>query len=329
LISGWRIAQQQVTALTRIRRGFERSPGAERWGFAGAGALTVGGLAFIGAPGFAAVTVGLLLALLPAARRWRLTVREGGWPDRVEYDGRKAAGAKGTVVWLGRGVIDRNSVGVSPDDAKVGDVVDVTVDLDTSGVAEILGTTGSGRTSVLHLITAQWLRAGHEAVVIARNHLDHARLGGQRGVSIFSSPSDVGPVLTSLVEEVRARYDLLAAHRVDAIDALPSQVRPRRILLVLDDVEIRGRTLAEPDEAALRTLIMLGRAVGIHVVAATASGTGRGGYGNLVGSRLTLGYPVSRDPGRGVSATPASRAMRTQIARVNVRGLDQMLGVQQ
>ncbi|WP_052869380.1 FtsK/SpoIIIE domain-containing protein [Streptomyces niger] len=90
--------------------------------------------------------------------------------------------------------------------------------------------------------------------------------------ALATTPEDASQVLDALVEEMEKRFDLLSAYGVSDLWALPEDVRPVPLVLLVDEVAELFLTTAKKEEERRDRMVMqmvrlgqLARAIGIYL----------------------------------------------------------------
>ena len=164
----------------------------------------------------------------------------------------------------------------------LGESIASTVEVDLSKVPHILlgGSTGSGKTLLLKLLLMQCVIKGAEVFIADfKGGVDFNR-SWKAYAQIITEPDELSKCLDELVEELHRRKRLLVdsdCANIDEYNRRYHQPMPRMIFACDEVAELLDKTgLGKNDreqiqrfEAALATLVRLGRAMGIHCILAT------------------------------------------------------------
>lgn len=164
----------------------------------------------------------------------------------------------------------------------LGESIASTVEVDLSKVPHILlgGSTGSGKTLLLKLLLMQCVIKGAEVFIADfKGGVDFNR-SWKAYAQIITEPDELSKCLDELVEELHRRKRLLVdsdCANIDEYNRRYHQQMPRMIFACDEVAELLDKTgLGKNDreqiqryEAALATLVRLGRAMGIHCILAT------------------------------------------------------------
>lgn len=164
----------------------------------------------------------------------------------------------------------------------LGESIASTVEVDISKVPHILlgGSTGSGKTLLLKLLLKQCIMKGAKVYIADfKGGVDFNRSWKARA-KIVTEPDELSKCLDELVEELHRRKRLLVdsdCANIDEYNRRYHQQMPRMIFACDEVAELLDKTgLGKNDreqiqryEAALATLVRLGRAMGIHCILAT------------------------------------------------------------
>lgn len=166
--------------------------------------------------------------------------------------------------------------------------------------ALVSGATGSGKTEFLVAWLAQLAQVHDErnvaiAVIDFKGGGSFARLGALPHLRHLVSDLNMrglDAAREGIESQISAREHIMAEHAVSDIGAVPSAVRPARIVLVVDEYRALIRSRPEWREA-LTDLAARGRALGLHLVLATQR------FGSLASEELTanIGLRVVFRPG--------------------------------
>nr|WP_316622239.1 FtsK/SpoIIIE domain-containing protein [uncultured Ruminococcus sp.] len=164
----------------------------------------------------------------------------------------------------------------------LGESIASAVEVDLSKVPHILlgGSTGSGKTLLLKLLLMQCILKGAEVYIADfKGGVDFNR-SWKTHAQIITEPDELSKCLDELVEELHRRKRLLVdsdCANIDEYNRRYHQQMPRIIFGCDEVAELLDKTgLGKNDreqvqrfEAALATLVRLGRAMGIHCILAT------------------------------------------------------------
>lgn len=164
----------------------------------------------------------------------------------------------------------------------LGESIASTVEVDLSKVPHILlgGSTGSGKTLLLKLLLKQCIMKGAKVYIADfKGGVDFNR-SWKAHAKIITEPDELSKCLDELVEELHRRKRLLVdadCANIDEYNRRYHQPMPRMIFACDEVAELLDKTgLGKNDreqiqrfEAALATLVRLGRAMGIHCILAT------------------------------------------------------------
>ena len=164
----------------------------------------------------------------------------------------------------------------------LGESIASAVEVDLSKVPHILlgGSTGSGKTLLLKLLLMQCILKGAEVFIADfKGGVDFNR-SWKTHAKIITEPDELSKCLDELVEELHRRKRLLVdsdCANIDEYNRRYHQQMPRMIFACDEVAELLDKTgLGKNDreqiqryEAALATLVRLGRAMGIHCILAT------------------------------------------------------------
>ena len=164
----------------------------------------------------------------------------------------------------------------------LGESIASAVEVDLSKVPHILlgGSTGSGKTLLLKLLLMQCILKGAEVYIADfKGGVDFNR-SWKTHAQIITEPDELSKCLDELVEELHRRKRLLVdsdCANIDEYNRRYHQQMPRIIFGCDEVAELLDKTgLGRNDrekvqrfEAALATLVRLGRAMGIHCILAT------------------------------------------------------------
>jgi hypothetical protein len=202
-------------------------------------------------------------------------------PTRLVYDGRSAV--DGTKVWIGTGQATREHryTPGTPGIAN-GAPFDFEWDLRTEPHGIAVGLTGSGKSQTIQLVMTQLALAGWAMVLIDPKKVEFSQWVGRPGVLRVTTDLEAHvEALEAARVEMDSRYAEMTSAGVNHIDLLPVQDRPRRLLVVVDEVvellspaqgktdtakaanELKGRA-----QEAISSSLRIGRAAGCHLLIA-------------------------------------------------------------
>lgn len=202
-------------------------------------------------------------------------------PARLAYDGRAAV--DGTKVWIGTGMATREHRHApgTPGIAN-GAPFDFTWNLRTEPHGIAVGLTGSGKSQTIQLVMTQLALAGWAMVLIDPKKVEFSGWVGRPGVLRVTTDLEAHvEALEAARVEMDGRYAEMTVAGVNHIDLLPVEARPRRLLVVVDEVvellspaqgktdtakaanELKGRA-----QEAISSILRLGRAAGCHLLIA-------------------------------------------------------------
>jgi len=194
-------------------------------------------------------------------------------PPRVDWAGT----ADLRAIHLGYGRIPIGPLGQV--ETETGEIVLATWSTDIHPHILITGPTGAGKSVTARAVILQWILGGGRVVLLDPKRVEFTPFYGRRGVDLVATElEDMADAVRSAVTEMDKRYKLLSRYGVQHIDELPPEVRPHRILVVLDEAgEALDSTGTSGEEKELRdgmrrdclSLGQLARAAGIHLALLT------------------------------------------------------------
>ncbi len=147
---------------------------------------------------------------------------------------------------------------------------DLTIDLTKMPHLLVAGTTGSGKSVLLHSMIASILTFSNANLVLIdpkKVEFSHYANIKELLFPIITETEEAGKVLSDLISEMENRFKFMSKHRMNNISMAKGQFK--YIVLVIDEFSDLNQTSKKEFQNDLCRLAQKSRACGIHIIMAT------------------------------------------------------------